>query len=197
MNSKGDEITVNGTDTFKITSDTKIFFVDSDAENNKDDYKGVASDATKVDSTYEANEIADTDMYYYNCAYILDTSVSGNKADLSVLVIDVKNRMANESEKAGFTVTAPTADTTNFTALKLTVNSKDITTSATVKKGDVIVVTGTAVTTGDGAKLTLTHAKFSDGTGSKDNIKGDFSYEIYADSEGAVSLTQAAGTHHA
>ena len=197
VNSKGDEITVNGTDTFKITSDTKIFFVDSDAENNKDDYKGVASDATKVDSTYEANEIADTDMYYYNCAYILDTSVSGNKADLSVLVIDVKNRMANESEKAGFTVTAPTADTTNFTALKLTVNSKDITTSATVKKGDVIVVTGTAVTTGDGAKLTLTHAKFSDGTGSKDNIKGDFSYEIYADSEGAVSLTQAAGTHHA
>ena len=197
VNSKGDEITVNGTDTFKITSDTKIFFVDSDAENNKDDYKGVASDATKVDSTYEADEIADTDMYYYNCAYILDTTVSGNKADLSVLVIDVKNRMANESEKAGFTVTAPTADTTNFTALKLTVNSKDITTSATVKKGDVIVVTGTAVTTGDGAKLTLTHAKFSDGTGSKDNIKGDFSYEIYADSEGAVSLTQAAGTHHA
>lgn len=123
--------------------------------------------------------------------------MSGNKADLSVLVIDVKNRMANESEKAEITVTAPTADTTNFTALKLTVNSKDITTSATVKKGDVIVVTGSAVTTGDGAKLTLTHAKFSDGTDSKDNIKGAFSYEIYADSEGTVSLTQEAGTHHA
>ena len=137
-------------------------------------------------------------MYYYNCAYILDTSVSGNKADLSVLVIDVKNRMANNSENAAITVTAPTADNTNFTALKLTIDSKDVTTaSTTVKKGDVIVVTGTAINTGDGAKLTLTHAKFSDGTGSKDNIKGDFSYEIYADSEGAVSLTQAAGTHHA
>ena len=198
VNSKGDEITVDGTHTFKITNDTKIFFIDSDAENAKDDFKGIPSDATKVDSTYVADEIGDSEVYWFNCAYILDAAVnSDGKADLSVLVIDVKNRMANESEKAGFTVTAPTADTTNFTALKLTVNSKDITTSATVKKGDVIVVTGTAVTTGDGAKLTLTHAKFSDGTGSKDNIKGDFSYEIYADSEGAVSLTQAAGTHHA
>ena len=196
VNAKGDQITVNGQDTFKITSDTKVLFVNSDAENGKDDYAGVAGNT--VSTSNEADEIADTGMYFYNCAYILDGGYTANgDSDLAVLVIDVKNRMANESEKAGFTVTAPTADTTNFTALKLTVNSKDITTSATVKKGDVIVVTGTAVTTGDGAKLTLTHAKFSDGTGSKDNIKGDFSYEIYADSEGTVSLTQAAGTHHA
>ena len=141
MNSKGDEITVNGTDTFKITSDTKIFFVDSDAENNKDDYKGVASDATKVDSTYEADEIADTDMYYYNCAYILDTSVSGNKADLSVLVIDVKNRMANKKETAQ-TVSSVAA------GLTATVNGKAITTGTQLAKGEVMVITGT----GDGAK---------------------------------------------
>lgn len=101
VNSKGDEITVNGTNTFKITNDTKIFFIDSDAENGKDDFKGIPSDATKVDKTYEADEIGDSGVYYYNCAYILDTAVnSEGKADLSVLVIDVKNRMADTKETA-------------------------------------------------------------------------------------------------
>ena len=114
VNSKGDEITVNGTNIFKITSDTKIFFVDSDAENDKDDYKGVASDATKVDSTYEADEIGDdTGVYYYNCAYILDTGLnSDGKADLSVLVIDVKNRMANTAETAQKVATLPNVTAT-------------------------------------------------------------------------------------
>ena len=180
VNSKGDEITVNGTDTFKITSDTKIFFVDSDAENNKDDYKGVASDATKVDSTYEADEIADTDMYYYNCAYILDTSVSGNKADLSVLVIDVKNRMANNKETAQ-TVSSVAA------GLTATVNGKAVTAGTTqLAKGEVMVITGT----GDGAKdLTLTHAKFADGSTTKTDVaSGSFSFEVYADGTGNVTV---------
>ena len=180
VNSKGDEITVNGTDTFKITSDTKIFFVDSDAENNKDDYKGVASDATKVDSTYEADEIADTDMYYYNCAYILDTTVSGNKADLSVLVIDVKNRMANNKETAQ-TVSSVAA------GLTATVNGKAITAGTTqLAKGEVMVITGT----GDGAKdLTLTHAKFADGSTIKTNVaSGSFSFDVYADGTGNVEV---------
>ena len=180
VNSKGDEITVNGTDTFKITSDTKIFFVDSDAENNKDDYKGVASDATKVDSTYEADEIADTDMYYYNCAYILDTSVSGNKADLSVLIIDVKNRMANNKETAQ-TVSSVAA------ALTATVNGKAVTAGTTqLAKGEVMVITGT----GDGAKdLTLTHAKFADGSTTKTDVaSGSFSFDVYADGTGNVEV---------
>ena len=180
VNSKGDEITVDGTNTFKITNDTKIFFVDSDAENNKDDYKGVASDATKVDSTYEADEIADTDMYYYNCAYILDTSVSGNKADLSVLVIDVKNRMANKKETAQ-TVSSVAA------GLTATVNGKAITVGTTqLAKGEVMVITGTS----DGAKnLTLTHAKFADGSTTKTAVaSGSFSFDVYADGTGNVEV---------
>ena len=181
VNSKGDEITINGTNTFKITSDTKIFFVDSDAENNKDDYKGVASDATKVDSTYEADEIADTDMYYYNCAYILDTGLnSDGKADLSVLVIDVKNRLANSKETAQ-TVSSVAA------ALTATVNGKAVTAGTTqLAKGEVMVITGT----GDGAKdLTLTHAKFADGSTTKTDVaSGSFSFDVYADGTGNVEV---------
>ena len=177
VNSKGDEITVNGTDTFKITSDTKIFFVDSDAENNKDDYKGVASDATKVDSTYEADEIADTDMYYYNCAYILDTSVSGNKADLAVLVIDVKNRMANIAEGSATvdTLTGCTA-TINGTAVVLG--------NTTLAKGQVMVVTAAA----DG-NLTLNNATLADGNSSKNGVKSGDVLEVYATGTSGISVS--------
>ena len=177
VNSKGDEITVNGTDTFKITSDTKIFFVDSDAENNKDDYKGVASDATKVDSTYEADEIADTDMYYYNCAYILDTSVSGNKADLSVLVIDVKNRMANTAEGS--------ATVSTLTGCTATINGTAVAAgTTTLAKGQVMVVT--ANTNGT---LSLTNAKLADGNISKTNVKSGDMLEVYATGTSAITVS--------
>ena len=76
MNAKGNQITVNGKDTFKITSDTKVIFVNSDAENGKDDYAGVAGNT--VSTSNEADEIADTGMYFYNCAYILDGGYTKN-----------------------------------------------------------------------------------------------------------------------
>ena len=177
VNSKGDEITINGTNTFKITSDTKIFFVDSDAENSKDDYKGVASDATKVDSTYEADEIADTDMYYYNCAYILDTGLnSDGKADLSVLVIDVKNRMANTAEGS--------ATVSTLTGCTATINGTAVTTGATLAKGQVMVVTATT----DGA-LSLTHAKLADGNTSKTGVKNGDVLEVYATGTSAITVS--------
>ena len=177
VNSKGDEITVNGTNTFKITSDTKIFFVDSDAENNKDDYKGVASDATKVDSTYEADEIADTDMYYYNCAYILDTGLnSDGKADLSVLVIDVKNRMANTAEGS---VTVST-----LTGCTATINGTAVTTGTTLAKGQVMVVTATA-----NGNLSLTNAKLADGSPSKTGVKSGDVLEVYATGTSAITVS--------
>ena len=176
VNSKGDEITVNGTDTFKVTSDTKIIFVDSDAENDKDDYKGVASDATKVDSTYEADEIADTNMYYYNCAYILDTSVSSNKADLSVLVIDVKNRMANTAEGS--------ATVSTLTGCTATINGTAVAAGATLAKGQVMVVTAT--TNGD---LSLTNAKLADGNDSKTGVKTGDVLEVYATGTSAITVS--------
>ena len=183
VNRKGDEITVNGTNIFKITSDTKIFFVDSDAENNKDDYKGVASDATKVDSTYEADEIGDdTGVYYYNCAYILDTGLnSDGKADLSVLVIDVKNRMANTAETAQKVTTL-----TNVTA---TIDGTAVEAGKTMlDKGQVMLVKA-----GKDGDITLAGAKFSDSaTATTKTVKSGEVVEVYADGTNtAISVTIA------
>ena len=176
VNSKGDEITVDGTNIFKITSDTKIIFVDSDAENNKDDYKGVASDATKVDSTYEADEIADTNMYYYNCAYILDGGIVNGKADLSVLVIDVKNRMANTAEGS--------ATVSTLTGCTATINGTAVAAGTTLAKGQVMVVTATTNGT-----LSLTHAKLADGNTSKTNVKSGDVLEVYATGTDAITVS--------
>ena len=170
VNSKGDEITVDGTHTFKITNDTKIFFIDSDAENAKDDFKGIPSDATKVDSTYVADEIGDSEVYWFNCAYILDAAVnSDGKADLSVLVIDVKNRMANSKE------TAKTVTLSNVTA---TINNQNVISGTTkLAKGQVMQVKATKA--GD---MSLAGAKFSDGTTAAKTVKANDVVEVYADS---------------
>ena len=179
VNAKGNQITVNGKDTFKITSDTKVIFVNSDAENGKDDYAGVAGNT--VSTSNEADEIADTGLYFYNCAYILDGGYTANgDSDLAVLVIDVKNRMANSKETAQ-TVSSVAA------ALTATVNGKAVTAGTTqLAKGEVMVITGT----GDGAKdLTLTHAKFADGSTTKTDVaSGSFSFEVYADGTGNVEV---------
>ena len=179
VNAKGDQITVNGQDTFKITSDTKVLFVNSDAENGKDDYAGVAGNT--VSTSNEADEIADTGMYFYNCAYILDGAYTANgDSDLAVLVIDVKNRLANNKETAQ-TVSSVAA------GLTATVNGKAITVGTTqLAKGEVMVITGT----GDGAKnLTLTHAKFADGSTTKTAVaSGSFSFDVYADGTGNVEV---------
>ena len=179
VNAKGDQITVNGKDTFKITSDTKVLFVNSDAENGKDDYAGVAGNT--VSTSNEADEIADTGMYFYNCAYILDGGYTKNgDSDLAVLVIDVKNRLANSKETAQ-TVSSVT------TGLTATVNGKAVTAGTTqLAKGEVMVITGTS----DGAKnLTLTHAKFADGSTTKTAVaSGSFSFDVYADGTGNVTV---------
>ena len=179
VNAKGNQITVNGKDTFKITSDTKVIFVNSDAENGKDDYAGVAGNT--VSTSNEADKIADTGLYFYNCAYILDGGYTANgDSDLAVLVIDVKNRMANKKE------TAQTVSSV-ATGLTATVNGKAITAGTTqLAKGEVMVITGT----GDGAKdLTLTHAKFADGSTTKTDVaSGSFSFDVYADGTGNVEV---------
>ena len=169
MNSKGDEITVDGTTTFKITNDTKIFFIDSDAEHNKDDFKGIPSDATKVDSTYVADEIGDSEVYWFNCAYILDATVnSDGKADLSVLVIDVKNRMANTKE---------TAKTVTLSEVTATINDAAVTSgTTTLSKGQIMMVKATKAGT-----LKVVGAHFSDGTDSK-TVKANDVVGVYADS---------------
>ena len=176
MNSKGDDITINGTNTFKITSDTKIFFIDSDAENKKDDFKGIPSDATKVDKTYEADEIDDSGVYYYNCAYILDTAVnSEGKADLSVLVIDVKNRMANTKE---------TAKTVTLSEVTATINDATVTSgTTTLSKGQIMMVKASKK-----GVLKLAGAHFSDGADSK-SVNANDVVGVYADSTAtAVSV---------
>ena len=180
VNTKGDEITVDGTNTLKITNDTKVILVDSDAENGKDDFVGVPG--STISKSNEADEIADTDMYYYNAAYILDASVSNGKADLTVLVVDVKNRLYNTKETA--------ATVSTLTSVTATINGAAVAPgTTTLAKGDVMVVTGT----GDGAKdLTLTNAKFADGSTTKTNVaSGTFTFEVYATGAGAVSVVLA------
>ena len=174
VNAKGDQITVNGQDTFKITSDTKVLFVNSDAENGKDDYAGVAGNT--VSTSNEADEIADTGMYFYNCAYILDGGYTSNgDSDLAVLVIDVKNRLANTKE------TDQTVST--LTAVTATLNGKAFAAGDTLDKGQALVVTATEAGT-----LTLTNAVYSDGTnGTKTVAKGD-TVEVYGSGSGAITI---------
>ena len=180
VNTKGDEITIDGTNTFKITNDTKVIFVDSDAENGKDDFAGVAG--STISKSNEADEIADTGMYYYNAAYILDGGLSNGKADLEVLVVDVKNRLYNTKETA--------ATVSTLTSVTATINGTAVVPgTTTLARGDVMVVTGT----GDGAKdLTLTNAKFADGSTTKADVAtGTFTFEVYATGAGAVSVALA------
>ena len=180
VNTKGDEITIDGTNTFKITNDTKVIFVDSDAENGKDDFAGVAG--SSISKSNEADEIADTGMYYYNAAYILDGGLSNGKADLEVLVVDVKNRLYNTKETAQtVALSGGVAATINGTAV--------VSGTTTLAKGEVMVVTGT----GDGSKdLTLTNAKFADGSTTKTDVaSGTFTFEVYADGTGDVTVALA------
>ena len=174
VNAKGNQITVNGKDTFKITSDTKVIFVNSDAENGKDDYAGVAGNT--VSTSNEADKIADTGLYFYNCAYILDGGYTSNgDSDLAVLVIDVKNRLANSKE------TAQTVST--LTAVTATLNGKAFAAGDTLDKGQALVVTATNAGT-----LTLTNAVYSDGTnGTKTVAKGD-TVEVYGSGSGAITI---------
>ena len=175
VNAKGDQITVNGQDTFKITSDTKVLFVNSDAENGKDDYAGVAGNT--VSTSNEADEIADTGMYFYNCAYILDGGYTSNgDSDLAVLVIDVKNRMANNKE------TAQTVST--LTDVTATLNGKAFAAGDTLDKGQALVVTATKAGT-----LKLTGAVYSDGTSAnKENVKKGDTFEVYGSGSGAITI---------
>lgn len=181
INDKGDKVTVNGTDTFKVTNDTKVILVDSDAENGKDDFVGVPG--STISKSNEADEIADTGMYYFNAAYILDGSyVAGGDSDLEVLVVDVKNRLYNTKETA--------ATVSTLTSVTATINGTAVVPgTTTLAKGDVMVVTGT----GDGAKdLTLTNAKFADGSTTKADVAtGTFTFEVYATGAGAVSVALA------
>ena len=181
INDKGTKVTVNGTDTFKITSDTKVILVDSDAENGKDDFVGVPG--SSISKSNEADEIADTGMYYYNAAYILDGSyTAGGDSDLEVLVVDVKNRLYNTKETA-----QKVATLTDVTA---TINGTAVVAgTTTLAKGEVMVVTGT----GNGTKnLTLTNAKFSDGSTTKAAVAtGNFTFEVYADGTGDVTVALA------
>ena len=167
VNAKGDQITVNGQDTFKITSDTKVLFVNSDAENGKDDYAGVAGNT--VSTSNEADEIADTGMYFYNCAYILDGGYTKNgDSDLAVLVIDVKNRLANNKE------TAKAVTLSNVTA---TINNQNVTSGTKLAKGQVMLVKATKA-----GPMSLAGAKFSDGTTAAKTVEANDVVEVYADS---------------
>ena len=172
VNAKGDQITVNGQDTFKITSDTKVLFVNSDAENGKDDYAGVAGNT--VSTSNEADEIADTGMYFYNCAYILDGGYTANgDSDLAVLVIDVKNRLANSKEQ-----------TVTLTGVSATLNGKAFATGSKLGKGQPLVVTATKAGT-----LKLTGAVYSDGThADKANVKVGDTFEVYGSGSGAITI---------
>ena len=174
VNAKGDQITVNGQDTFKITSDTKVLFVNSDAENAKDDYAGVAGNT--VSTSNEADEIADTGLYFYNCAYILDGGYTANgDSDLAVLVIDVKNRLANSKE---------TDQTVTLTDVSATLNGKTFATGSKLDKGQALVVTATKAGT-----LKLTNAVYSDGThADKANVSVGDTFEVYGSGSGAITI---------
>ena len=94
---------------------------------------------------------------------------SDGKADLSVLVIDVKNRMANTKE------TAKKVILSNVTA---TINNQNVISGTTkLAKGQVMQVKATKA--GD---MSLVGAKFSDGTTAAKTVKANDVVEVYADS---------------
>ncbi len=96
-------VTIDGVNKLNITKDTKILNIDSAAD---DDLK-IGKPGTAL---FEADEIADSGVYYINAYFIMDEAFGSNdNADLAFIVFDVKGKMdgMNETDNSdGSAVTA-------------------------------------------------------------------------------------------
>ncbi|WP_186566430.1 S-layer homology domain-containing protein [Lawsonibacter celer] len=170
---EGDYLFLDGTadasNKYKVTSNTKYLYVDSNA--SKADEIGKDSGEVVL-----ANKFGGS-IYMDNVIAVVNTS-----GELELLVVDVKNNLTN-SVNATLTAAAPTISNANVSLSKTT----------GIKAGDAIEVTITAtgaVTTGS---LTLTNAKAADGTASvtyPSLADGEtYKFTVFADGVGAVSFT--------
>ena len=170
---EGDYLFLDGTadasNKYKVTSNTKYLYVDSNA--SKADEIGKDSGEVVLADKFGGS------IYMDNVIAVVNTS-----GELELLVVDVKNNLTN-SVNATLTAAAPTISNANVSLSKTT----------GIKAGDAIEVTITAtgaVTTGS---LTLTNAKAADGTASvtyPSLADGEtYKFTVFADGVGAVSFT--------
>ena len=104
IDADGKGFTVNGSDHYNVTADTKVILINSD---DNGDQVGVPGDALTPD--YEADEIGDSGEYYLNAKYILDGSPADD-ADVNVIVVDVvNNKLADVTQPVAVETATPTA----------------------------------------------------------------------------------------
>ena len=121
VNDNQSKVTFDGTEQFKITSDTVVLYVDTDAHEGKT--SGSIIEADKFGNTYFNNVIYKTD----------------GVDEVELLVVDVKNKLYGE-----ITMAAPSAADLSSALLSddVTVASLPATGTVTVPAGKTLTVTG-------------------------------------------------------
>ena len=155
VNDKQDKVSLDGTNTNKITSDTVVLYVDTDGN------KGYTEGSIAEADDFNNGKIA-------NVMYKLDGTAPD--ADLALIVVDVKNKLHGE-----FNLVGNSADDINAALNKGNVIVADLpaTGTVTVPAGKTLTVTNAqtynkvaAVSAKAGAKLVLKQA-------TSDNANGD------------------------
>ncbi|MDY3618726.1 S-layer homology domain-containing protein [Agathobaculum sp.] len=183
----GDKVVFNGeSDYFNVTSDTKVLFVDSKAENKED--IGTLGDKTALNS-YIVDDNAG--VYPINAKYIMDGS-----EDLAVLVVDIKGDMdLVAANKGSLTITKTATRLASMTVANS--DGDDIAAGAgAVAQGQILTVTMTGAATAGNVTVTLTNAKFlDDETTTKDfTVANDavVTFQIVANGNVTVAATDKA-----
>ncbi len=198
IDADGKGFTVNGSDHYNVTADTKVILINSD---DNGDQVGVPGDALTPD--YEADEIGDSGKYYFNAKYILDGSPADD-VDVNVIVVDVvNNKLADVNQPVAVETATPTAADINNALTAAGTNGTVVVTGtlpsdATITIGAtqtlVVVSAPTAaaldkVTGSEGSTLVLQVA-------SSDNYTGTTTdYAKNGGTEYAISEKVAAGTY--
>ena len=166
VNDKQDKVSLDGTNTNKITSDTVVLYVDTD------DNKGYTEGSIAEADDFNNGKIA-------NVMYKLDGTAPD--ADLALIVVDVKNKLHGE-----FNLVGNSADDINAALNKGNVIVADLpaTGTVTVPAGKTLTVTNAqtyakvaAVGAEAGAKLVLKQATSDNATSDVFKDKDSTSYK--------------------
>ena len=150
VNDKQDKVSLDGTNTNKITSDTVVLYVDTD------DNKGYTEGSIAEADDFNNGKIA-------NVMYKLDGTAPD--ADLALIVVDVKNKLHGDFNVV-FNSAADKTDAADVNAAlakgNVTVANLPATGTVNVPAGKTLTVTGevtdaqvNAITAAKGAKLVL------------------------------------------
>ena len=165
VNDKQDKVSLDGTNTNKITSDTVVLYVDTDGN------KGYTEGSIAEADDFNNGKIA-------NVMYKLDGTAPD--ADLALIVVDVKNKLRGE-----FNLVGNSADDINAALNKGNVIVADLpaTGTVTVPAGKTLTVTNAqtyakvaAVSAKAGAKLVLKQATSDEANGNVFKDKNNASY---------------------